>query len=67
MADADSNIVHAADASLKECVRRTRYDNKDERISIRKKSSGTQALFDLVPPLNSVTSQIDSSSSRQPQ
>ncbi len=32
------------------CVRRTRYNNKDKRISIR---SGTQALFNLVPPLNS--------------
>src|SRR5258708_8571455 len=42
-----------ADASLRECVRRMRYDNKGEWISIHEKASGTQALFNLVPPLNS--------------
>ena len=46
-------VVHAVDGSLKECIQRMRYDNKDNRISIREKFSSTQALFNLVPPLNS--------------
>ena len=42
-----------ADASLRECIWWMRYDNKGKWISICKRPSSTQALFNLVPPLNS--------------
>ena len=51
--DVGLNIVHMVDASLRECVWQTCYDNKGEWISIHEKASGTQALFNLIPPLNS--------------